>query len=102
MRYKHRIFICGKIPSKRFMTVYRLIASFLIFLGAGLSADLLWGIADITMGGMTLINMPVIIILSRYAMKALRDYDKQKKAGKKPVFKAVNVGIPYGMVDYWK
>jgi AGCS family alanine or glycine:cation symporter len=96
------IFICGKIPSKKFMTVYRLIASFLIFLGAGLSADLLWGIADITMGGMTLINMPVIIILSKYAMKALKNYDSQKKAGKDPVFRAVDVEIPYEMVDYWK
>jgi AGCS family alanine or glycine:cation symporter len=96
------IFICGKIPSKKFMTVYRLIASFLIFLGAGLSADLPWGIADITMGGMTLINMPVIIILSKYAMKALKNYDSQKKAGKEPVFRAVDVEIPYEMVDYWK
>ena len=96
------IFICGKIPSKRFMTVYRVIASLLIFVGAGLSAGLLWDIADITMGGMTLINMPVIVILSGYAMKALKDYDRQKKEGKNPVFKAVNVGIPYDKVDYWK
>ncbi len=96
------IFICGKIPSKKFMTVYRVIASLLIFIGAGLNAGLLWDIADITMGGMTIINMPVIIILSGYAMKALKDYDKQKKEGKNPVFKAVNVGIPYDKVDYWK
>ena len=96
------IFICGKIPSKRFMTVYRVIASLLIFVGAGLSAGLLWDIADITMGGMTLINMPVIVILSGYAMKALKDYDRQKREGKNPVFKAVNVGIPYDKVDYWK
>ena len=96
------IFICGKIPSKRFMTVYRVIASLLIFVGAGLSAGLLWDIADITMGGMTLINMPVIVILSGYAMKTLKDYDRQKKEGKNPIFKAVNVGIPYDKVDYWK
>lgn len=96
------IFICGKVPGKRFMTVYRVIASLLIFVGAGLSADLLWGIADITMGGMTLINIPVIIILSKYAIMALKDYDKQKKEGKAPVFKVSNVGIPYNMVDYWK
>lgn len=96
------IFICGRIPSKMFMNVYRIIASLLIFVGAGLSADLLWGIADITMGGMTLINMPVIIILSKYVVKALKDYDTQKKEGKDPVFKAENVGIPSDMVDYWK
>ncbi len=96
------IFICGKIPSKKFMTIYRLIASLLIFIGAGLSADLLWSVADITMGGMTIINMPVILILSKYAINALKDYDSQKKAGKNPVFKAKNIGIPEDMVDYWK
>lgn len=74
----------------------------LIFVGAGLSADLLWNIADITMGGMTLINMPVIIILSKYAINALKDYDRQKKEGKNPVFKAKNIGISEDMVDYWK
>ena len=84
------------------MTVYRIIAAVLIFIGAGLSADLLWSVADITMGGMTLINMPVIIILSKYAIGALKDYDIQKKEGKDPVFKAKNIGIPEDMVDYWK
>ena len=49
------IFIKGKIPSKTFMRVYYIIASMVIFVGAGLSADLLWNIADITMGGMTII-----------------------------------------------
>ena len=65
-------------------------------------ARLLWNIADITMGGMTLINMPVIIILSKYAIGALKDYDRQKKEGKDPVFKAKNIGIPEDMVDYWE
>jgi AGCS family alanine or glycine:cation symporter len=74
----------------------------LIFVGAGLSADLLWNIADITMGGMTLINMPVIIILSKYAINALKDYDRQKKEGKNPVFKAKNIGISEDIVDYWR
>ncbi len=96
------IFICGKIPGKAFMTIYRIIASVLIFVGAGLSADLLWNIADITMGGMTLINMPVIIILSKYAINALKDYDRQKKEGKNPVFKAKNIGISEDIVDYWR
>ena len=95
------IFIMGKIPSKKFMRVYYIIASLVIFIGAGLSADLLWNIADITMGGMTIINMPVILILGKYAFRALKDYDKQRKQGKTPVFKAENIGLPHD-VDYWK
>ena len=95
------IFIMGKIPSKKFMRVYYIIASLVIFVGAGLSADLLWNIADITMGGMTIINMPVILILGKYAFRALKDYDKQRKQGKTPVFKAENINLPHD-VDYWK
>lgn len=95
------IFIMGKIPSKKFMRVYYIIASLVIFVGAGLSADLLWNIADITMGGMTIINMPVILFLGKYAFRALKDYDKQRKQGKTPVFKAENIGLPHN-ADYWK
>ncbi len=95
------IFIMGKVPSKAFMRVYYVIASLVIFVGAGLSADLLWNIADITMGGMTIINMPVILILSKYAFRALKDYDDQRKEGKTPVFKAKNIELPHE-VDYWK
>ena len=95
------IFIMGKVPSKAFMRVYYVIASLVIFVGAGLSADLLWNIADVTMGGMTIINMPVILILSKYAFRALKDYDNQRKEGKTPVFKAKNIGLPHD-VDYWK
>ncbi len=95
------IYILKKQPGKRFMTVYHIVASLVIFVGAGLSADLLWNIADITMGGMAIINMPVIIILSKYAFRALKDYDKQRKEGKEPVFKAKDIDLPHN-VDYWQ
>lgn len=94
-------FILGKKPGKRFIAVYRVIASLVIFVGAGLSAGLLWDIADVTMGAMTLINIPVILILSKYAMRALKDYDKQRKAGIEPHFRSADIDLP-SEVDYWK
>lgn len=93
-------YIMGKVPGKKFMTVYRIVASLVILLGAGLSADLLWNIADIFMGGMALINIPVIIILSKYAIRALRDYEEQRKAGREPQFRAKDIELPH-TVDYW-
>lgn len=93
-------FIFKKMPSKPFMRIYYIIASLVILLGAGLSADLLWGIADITMGAMTIINMPVILYLGKYAYKALKDYEKQRKDGVEPVFKAKNIDLPH-KTDYW-
>lgn len=94
-------YINKKIPSKTFMTIYKVIASLVILLGAGLNADLLWGIADIFMGGMTLINLPVIIILGKYPLRALADYEKQRKEGAEPVFRAKDIDLPVE-VDYWK
>ena len=61
---------------------------------------MLWDIADVTMGGMTIINMPVILILSKYALRALRDYERQVENGWKPVFRARDIELPH-KVDYW-
>ena len=63
--------------------------------------DLLWDIADVTMGAMALINMPVIIILGKYVFRALKDYERQRKEGKDPEFKSKDIDLPHE-VDYWK
>ena len=95
------IHILGRVPKKAFWRSYYVIASVLIFVGAGLSADLLWNIADITMGLMALINIPVILFLGKYAFRALKDYEKQRKEGKEPEFHAKDIGLPHE-TDYWK
>ncbi len=95
------IYMLGREPGKTFMRVYHILASLVIFVGAGLSADLLWNIADITMGGMTFINMPVILILSKYAIRALHNYDEQRKAGLEPTFRVKDIELPH-KVDYWQ
>ena len=92
--------IFGKKPGKMFMNIYYIIALVVIFIGAGLSADLLWGIADVTMGAMTIINMPVILFLGKYVFRALKDYEKQRKDGIEPIFKTKNIDLP-DKTDYW-
>ena len=90
-----------KTPGKVFMSVYYVIASLIIFVGAGLESDLLWNIADITMGLMTLINLPVIMILGKYAFRTLDNYTEQRKKGVEPTFKASDIELPH-KVDYWQ
>ncbi len=92
--------LMGKVPGKKFMLVYRVIASLVIFVGAGLNADLLWNIADVLMGGMTLINIPVILFLSKYVVRALKDYEKKRREGEEPVFLAKDIALPH-KTDYW-
>ena len=86
--------------NKIFMFCYRLLAVVIIFIGAQFSAGLAWDLADVLMGFMALINVPVCLILGGTAFKALDDYIKQRKEGKDPVFKAADIGI-YD-TDYWK
>lgn len=92
--------IMGKVPGKKFMLVYRIIASLVILLGAGLSADFLWNLADVLMGGMTIINIPVILCLSKYAVRALKNFEKQRKEGTEPVFRSADIDLPQA-TDYW-
>ena len=92
--------IFGKVPSRLFLSIYYVVASGLILLGSGLSAGLLWNVADIAMGLMTVINIPVIILLGRYALRAIKDYRRQRREGKDPTFHAKDVGLSADL-DYW-
>lgn len=95
------LFLFKKMPGKKFMTAYRVVSSLVIFVGAGLSAGLLWDVADVMMGLMTIINVPVIIILGKYVYRAVRNYEAQRKQGIDPVFRAKDIDLPYE-VDCWE
>ncbi len=94
-------YMLGHEPGQKLKLTSHIIASVIIFMGSVLSADLLWNIADITMGGMTLVNMPVIIYLSKYVFRTLKDYDTKRKQGTALSFRASDIGLPH-KTDYWK
>ena len=95
-------FILKRDASKSELTAFRLIATALVFVGTIATASMVWNIADMLQGFMVVINIPVILILMKPAMKALDDYCKQKKEGKDPVFVAKEVGIDDTKLDFWK
>ena len=74
-----------KQPSKRFMTIFHVFCVLIVFLGAIIPMNAAWAAADITMGGMTLINLPVCMLLGKVAIDTLNDYEEQKKKGLDPV-----------------
>ena len=86
--------------NKVFMICYRLLAVLIIFLGAQFSAGLAWDLADVLMGFMALINVPVCLLLGKTACKALRNYQDQKKENLNPVFRASDIGIHD--TEYWQ
>ncbi len=95
-------FILNREVSKTGLLVFRILATILVFVGAVLSAGTVWNLADMTQGLMVIVNVPVIVILMKPAVKCLDDYCKQKKEGKNPVFIAKNAGIDDTNLEYWK
>jgi len=93
-------YIKGSKLSKTAMSVFRIIACVLVFIGPSLEFGMAWDIADVLMGIMAIINLPVIVILGSTALKAMNDYMAQKKAGKNPVFKASSIGLKQ-KTDFW-
>ena len=91
-----------KRPSRKFMTFFYIACIAVIFVGALVPMDFAWTMADITMGGMTLINIPCCVILSGIAIKALRDFESQKKRKLNPVFKAKSIGLDETTLSFWK
>ena len=92
----------AKVPSKKFMSFFRILCLLVIFVGAGVSMDNAWAAADITMAFMCLVNIPSILCLSSTAIAVMNDYGRQRGQGKKPVFKATNIGLDTSNLDYWK
>ncbi len=93
-------FILKRVPSQTFMSVFRGIAAVIVLLGAMMSMNLAWNTADLFQALMVVINIPVILILTKPAMAALNDYVAQRKEGKDPQFKAASIGLKQ-KTDFW-
>ena len=91
-----------KMPGEKFMKGFRIICALVILVGAVLPMSTAWAIADITMGGMALINIPCIMAGSGIVFKALADYERQRREHGNPVFKASSIGLDPEKLEYWK
>ena len=83
------------------MMAFRVVCALVVFMGAGMEMSMLWNISDVLMGVMAIINIPVLILLSNTALKALGDYEKQLKKGMNPVFKSRDIGMKEKL-DCWE
>lgn len=79
--------------SKTVLTVFRALVVLTVFWGSVEALSFVWDLADVFMGIMALINIVTIAILSPIAMKVIKDYFRQRKEGKNPVFSAKELGI---------
>ncbi|MBQ8877730.1 MAG: alanine:cation symporter family protein [Lachnospiraceae bacterium] len=94
-------YIANKKVSQKTLHMFRTAACVVVFLGALMEFSMVWNLADIFMGIMACINLPVILLLGKTAVLCLKDYREQKKQGKEPVFLAKSIGLKE-KTDFWQ
>ena len=81
----------------RFLQLFILIAC---VVGATTSSGSAWALGDVGVGLMAWLNIIAILILQQPAFKILRDFERQRKLGKDPVFRPSEAGI--ANADLWE
>lgn len=79
--------------SKKAVAIARAVFLVASFIGAIVNADAVWAMGDIGYGLMAWANIIAIALLAPKAVALLKDYEKQKKAGKDPTFDPAEFGI---------
>ena len=95
------VYLFGKGRKEHvFIWVLRIVLIASVFYGSLNKASLMWSLGDIGVGTMAWINIVAILLLSMIPFRALRSYERQKKAGKDPVFDPDELKIKNA--DFWK
>ncbi len=86
--------------NKILLNIFRLSAVLMVFFGTQINFGFAWDLADIFMGIMAITNIVAIVLLGNIALRVLKDYERQRKAGLDPHFKASDIGLTN--TECWK
>lgn len=75
-----------RIASAGKLLIFRLLVIVMVFAGCLMELQVLWKLADIFMALMALLNLTALLLLSGVAVKVVKDYERQQRMGKTPVF----------------
>lgn len=93
-------YLYPKKVKKWMLNSLRIFVLLAVVYGAIRTTTLAWAIGDIGVGLMAWLNIIAILLLSKPALKCLKDYQRQLKEKKDPVFNAAECGIKN--TDLWK
>lgn len=82
------------------MFLLKLLMLAAVYLGCVRTAKIAWDLGDLGVGIMAWLNVIAILILQKPALKAFKDFELQRKAGKDPVFHPEDLGIEGA--DFWE
>ena len=69
------------------LTAFRFLVLGMVVFGAVKDVPTVWNMADFSMGLMAITNLIALLFLAPVALRLLRDYDRQRRAGsEEPVF----------------
>jgi AGCS family alanine or glycine:cation symporter len=73
-----------------FLPLFRVCVVAMVMFGAVAKIDIVWALADASMGLMALVNLIALLLLSNIAIKVIKHYKAQRKAGIEPNFVAAD------------
>ena len=77
--------------NKMWLTLYRVAVVAMVLFGCVAQIQIVWDLADLFMGLMATMNLLTIAVLAKFAIAAIKDYQKQRSEGKDPVFKSSSI-----------
>ncbi|MDY7223244.1 sodium:alanine symporter family protein [Halalkalibacterium halodurans] len=77
--------------NKSVIFLFRLAVLGMVIYGSVESLATVWDLADLFMALMALVNLVALALIGKVALAVLKDYLKQKKEGKDPVFYSSNI-----------
>lgn len=87
--------------NKVVLFIFRCLVVVLVFVGAVIKTETVWSTADVFMGLMAIVNIVAIIGLSNIAFAVMKDYQRQRKEGKRPVFRPEDLEINLFGIECW-
>ena len=87
---------------ERGINIFRVVVLAAIAVGSVAKLATVWDFADVSMGLMALVNLVAIVLLAKWALAALNDYQRQAAEGRDPTFIAEEAGLPEALPgDIW-
>jgi len=92
-------YITRNVHRPGILLILKLVIMAAVAYGAIRSASIAWALGDLGVGVMAWLNIIAILILQKPALLVLKDYERQKREGRDPVFDPVPLGIRNA--DFW-
>lgn len=91
-------YVLGRTP-RAATAILKVVLLGMTFWGSVQSADLIWAVGDIGYASLAWVNMLCLLFLAKPALRALRDFDAQRRRGLDPTFDPASIGM--SDLDCW-